>query len=174
VFEVEKRLYLSGQTQEWKLESNVNFGGKCKRDGLGLKGKGKVKIDGDSIILEGRQHTAPFFKILLWLITAMMMTNICFMAYSMLCPGTGVNLMWVVILCGIGFILVVAVATILTGYFGSSPYSTRFSKRTVTGLKIDGNIIRFRPSAEKHICVFRTATEQEALEIQINLNERSE
>jgi hypothetical protein len=96
------------------------------------------------------------------------------MAYSMLCPGTGVNLMWVVILCGIGFILVVAVATILTGYFGSSPYSTRFSKRTVTGLKIDGNIIRFRPSAEKHICVFRTATEQEALEIQINLNERSE
>ena len=156
------------------MESNVNFGGKCKRDGLGLKGKGKVKIDGDSIILEGRQHTAPFFKILLWLITAMMMTNICFMAYSMLCPGTGVNLMWVVILCGIGFILVVAVATILTGYFGSSPYSTRFSKRTVTGLKIDGNIIRFRPSAEKHICVFRTATEQEALEIQRNLNERSE
>jgi hypothetical protein len=174
VFEVEKRLYLSGQTQEWKLESNVNFGGKCKRDGLGLKGKGKVKIDGDSIILEGRQHTAPFFKILLWLITAMMMTNICFVAYSMLCPGTGVNLMWVVIVCAIGFILVIAVATILTGYFGSSPYSTRFSKRTVTGLKIDGNIIRFRPSAEKDICVFRTATEQEALEIQRNLNERSE
>ena len=75
------------------MESNVSFGGKWKRDGLGLKGKGKVKIDGDSIILEGRQHTAPFFKILLWLITAMMMTNGCFMAYSMLCPGTEVNLM---------------------------------------------------------------------------------
>ena len=156
------------------MESNVSFGGKWKRDGLGLKGKGKVKIDGDSIILEGRQHTAPFFKILLWLITAMMMTNICFVAYSMLCPGTEVNLMWVVIVCAIGFILVIAVATILTGYFGSSPYSTRFSKRTVTGLKIDGNIIRFRPSAEKDFCVFRTATEQEALEIQRNLNERSE
>ncbi len=156
------------------MESNVSFGGKWKRDGLGLKGTGKVKIDGDSIILEGRQHTAPFFKILLWLITAMMMTNICFMAYSMLCPGTGVNLMWVVILGGIGFILIIAVATILTGYFGSSPYSTRVSKRTVTGLKIDGNIIRFRPSAEKDFCVFRTATEQEALDIQRNLNERPE
>ncbi len=156
------------------MESKVSFGGKWKRDGLGLKGKGKLKIDGDSIILEGRQHTAPFFKILLWLITAMMMTNICFVAYSMLCPGTGVNLMWVVILSAIGLFLVIAVSTILTGYFGSSPYSTRFSKRAVIGLKIDGNIIRFRPSTNTEICVFRTSTEQEALEIQRNLNERSE
>ncbi|MFH0960270.1 MAG: hypothetical protein V1897_16375 [Pseudomonadota bacterium] len=156
------------------MESHVSFGSKWTRDGLGLKGNGRFRIDGDSITLEGRRHTAPLFKALLWLLTAMMTTNICFVVYSLMFPATEVNVMWVAIVSAIGLILVIAFATALTRYFGSSPYSTRFSKSSVTGLEIEGNVIRLKPSVNDKTCVFRTDTEQEAREIQINLRESSE
>jgi len=157
------------------LEAKVNFGSKWTRDGLGLKGNGKFRIDGDSITLEGRRHTAPLFKALLWLLTVMMTTNICFVVYSFLFPVTEVNVTWVAIVSAIGIILAIGLATTLTRYFGSSPYSTRFSKSSVAGVEIEGNLIRLRLSAKEKTCVFfRTSTEEEAREIQTTLQESSE
>jgi hypothetical protein len=152
-----------------KLESNVSFGGKWRRDELGLKGKGKLRIDGDSIILEGKQHTSPFFKILLWLASAMMTANICIVIYSALFTEPSACSFWTVLSYSVGFLLVVAVPTFVTTYFGSSPYSVRFSKKTLAEFKRNGALIRLRPSVKSEFLLFRTVNEEEAVEIQRNV-----
>ncbi len=151
------------------MESNVSFGGKWRRDELGLKGKGKLRIDGDSIILEGKQHTSPFFKILLWLLSAMMTANICLVIYSALLTEPSACSIWTVLSYSLGFLLVVAVPTFVTAYFGSSPYSVRFPKKTLVQVQRNGASIRLKPSDKTGFVLFRTANEEEAVEIQRNL-----
>lgn len=64
------------------MEYAVIFGGRWGRDSQGLSGKGKIVIEEESVNLSGRQHTAIFFKVLLWLLSAMMVGNV--MVVSML------------------------------------------------------------------------------------------
>ena len=75
------------------MEYAVIFGGRWGRDSQGLSGKGKIVIEEESVNLSGRQHTAIFFKVLLWLLSAMMVGNVmvvlCSKLFSFSADGIG-------------------------------------------------------------------------------------
>jgi len=155
------------------LEYAVIFGGKWGRDSQGLSGKGKIVIEEESVDLYGRQHTAIFFKVLLWLLSAMMVGNIVVVLCSNLFSFSAdrIGHIKMVGAGSIGLILTVTVATLLTKYFGSSPYSSRLPKNSILDLKRTGNLIKFKTASQKKYHMFRAASEQDAVNIEQRLRE---
>ncbi len=153
------------------MEYAVIFGGKWGRDSQGLSGKGKMVIEEESVDLYGRQHTAIFFKVLLWLLSAMMVGNImvvlCSKIFSFSADGIGHIKM--VGAGSIGLILTVTAATLLTRYFGSSPYSSRLPKNSILDLNRTGNLIKFKTASQKKYHMFRASSEQDAVNIEQRL-----
>ncbi len=155
------------------MEYSVIFGGKWGRDSLGLSGKGKIVIGEESIDLFGRQHTAILFKALLWLLSAVMMGNISLVLCSKLFSfsSDGIGHIKMVGAGSIGLILTVTVATLLTKYFGSSPFSASFPRSSVLDLNRTGSLIKFKTASQKKYHMFRAASEQDAVNIEQGLRE---
>ncbi len=153
------------------MEYAVIFGGRWGRDSQGLSGKGKIVIEEESVDLSGRQHTAIFFKVLLWLLSAMMVGNVivvlCSKLFSFSADGIGHIKMVGAVL--IGLILTVTVATLLTKYFGSSPYSSRLQKNSILELSRTGSLIRFKTAPQEKYHMFRASSEQDAVNIEQRL-----
>lgn len=166
----------SGNTlkyREERLEYAVIFGGRWGRDSQGLSGKGKIVIEEESVDLFGRQHTAIFFKVLVWLLSAMMVGNIMVVLCSKLFSfsADGIGHIKMVGAGSIGLILTVTAATLLTRYFGSSPYSSRLPKNSILDLNRTGNLIKFKTASQKKYHMFRAASEQDAVNIEQRLRE---
>ncbi len=153
------------------MNYTVSFGSGWKRDAIGLAGKGQILITDDSINLSGRQHTAIFFKILLWLLSSMMMANILVILCSRLFSfSAGVTHDIKAIVAGVvGLILTVTVATFLTKYFGSSPYSFKIPKDSIVGLRRVGTLIKFKTASQEKYHMFRASSEQEAERIELEI-----
>ena len=153
------------------MEYAVIFGGRWGRDSQGLSGKGKIVIEEESVNLSGRQHTAIFFKVLLWLLSAMMVGNV--MVVSMLklfsFSADGIGHIKMVGVVSIGLILTVMAATLMTKYFGSSPYSSRLQKNSILELSRTGNLIKFKTVAKEKYHMFRASSEQDAVNIEQRL-----
>ena len=149
-----------------KLESTVIFGDGWKRDGLGLKGNGKIAIEGDSITVTTDQHTSPFFKILLWISAAMMTGNICLVLYSAFFSGYSYGVFLTIVFYAVGILLIIGLPTFITSYFGSSPFSARFPKKSLKGIDRNGSKITLRLISGKDFLSFQTATEDQAVQIE--------
>lgn len=149
------------------MEYAIIFGGKWGRDSQGLSGKGKIVVEEESVDLYGRRHTAIFFKILLWLSSAIMVANIVVVLCSNLFsfPADRIGYIKMIGAGSIGLILAITVATILTKYFGSSPCSSHFAKESITDINRTDRMIKFRtvPRGECHI--FKASSEQDAVDI---------
>ena len=116
------------------MEYTVGLGKGWKRDEHGLAGKGSVSIDADTVNLSGKQQTALLFKVLLWSLTAMMVANISVVVYANLFSVGEHQSSGLIAMVIVGLGLTVTVATLLTRYFGSSPYSLKFKRNNVLEL----------------------------------------
>lgn len=148
----------------------MTFGNGWKRDDLGLAGIGKIVINEDTVMLQGRQHTALMFKVLLWLMSAMMTSQFLSVGISIIFPDTPMTDVRFIIALMIGSVLVVGISTFVSKYFGSSPYSSRFPKKAVEELAREGKLIKFRISSQGKFHMFRAASEQEAQDIERQLS----
>ena len=146
------------------MEYAVRFGSGWTRDGIGLMGKGKIFISGDSINLSGRQHTSIIFKALLWVLSAMMVANVLIILCSKLFSSSaeGVYDIRVIVTGSVGLISAVMIATLLTKYFGSSPYSCKISKDSIVEVNRDGRRIKFKTLSQIKYQMFTASSEQEA------------
>jgi hypothetical protein len=152
------------------LEFTVKFGNGWKRDDLGLAGIGKIVVNEDTVVLNGRQHTALMFKILLWLMSAMMTSQFLSVAISIILPDTPMTDMRFIVALIIGSVLVIGVSTFVSKYFGSSPYSSAIPKKAVAELTREGKLIKFRVSSQGKRHMFRAVSEQEAQDIELALS----
>ncbi|MGC8659039.1 MAG: hypothetical protein ACP5U1_08190 [Desulfomonilaceae bacterium] len=149
------------------MEYPVRFGSGWGRDGIGLMGQGKILTNHDSISLYGRQHTSILFKVLLWLISAIMVANVLIVLSSRLISVSsgGFHDPRVIALWLVGFILAVVVATLLTKYFGSSPYSRKISKASIVEVRRVGRQLRLKAAHDKKSLMFKVSFETEAEKI---------
>jgi len=148
------------------LEYTVVLGKGWKRDKHGLAGKGSVSIDADTVNLSGKQQTAFLFKVLLWSLTAMMVANISVVVYANLFPGGEHQSLGLIAMLIVGLGLTITVATLLTRYFGSSPYSLKFKRNNVLGVTRAGNSITIKASTQGNSITFKALSEQDAQDIE--------
>lgn len=148
------------------MEYTVVLGKGWKRDKHGLAGKGSVSIDADTVNLSGKQQTAFLFKVLLWSLTAMMVANISVVVYANLFPGGEHQSLGLIAMLIVGLGLTVTVATLLTRYFGSSPYSLKFKRNNVLGVTRAGNSITIKASTQGNSITFKALSEQDAQNIE--------
>ena len=148
------------------MEYTVGLGKGWKRDEHGLAGKGSISIDADTVNLSGKQQTALLFKVLLWSLTAMMVANISVVVYSNLFSVGEHQRSGLIAMLIVGLGLTVTVATLLTRYFGSSPYSLKFKRDNVLGVTRDGNFVTITASTQGNSITFKALSEQDAQDIE--------
>lgn len=148
------------------MEYTVGLGKGWKRDEHGLAGKGSISIDADTVNLSGKQQTALLFKVLLWSLTAMMVANISVVVYSNLFSVGEHQRSGLIAMLIVGLGLTVTVATLLTRYFGSSPYSLKFKRNNVLGVTRAGNFITIKASTQGNSITFKALSEQDAQDIE--------
>jgi hypothetical protein len=148
------------------LEYTVGLGRGWKRDEHGLAGKGSISIDADTVNLSGKQQTALLFKVLLWSLTAMMVANVSAVVYANLFSVGEHHRSGLIAMLIVGLALTVTVATLLTRYFGSSPYSLKFKRNNVLGVTRAGNFITIKASSQGSSVTFKALSEQDAQDIE--------
>jgi hypothetical protein len=148
------------------LEYTVSLGKGWKRDEHGLAGKGSISIDADTVNLSGKQQTALLFKVLLWSLTAMMVANVSAVVYANLFSAGEHHRSGLIAMLIAGLALTVTVATLLTRYFGSSPYSLKFKRNNVIGVTRAGNFITIKASTQGNSITFKALSEKDAQDIE--------